>query len=636
MPRTRKPRPNSHVASAARVNSARSVGVPRDNTSAAWQADAWDMLDAVGELEFYREWYANAGSRIDLYVQYEDAEGNKHRVDGETPVGPADALALAALGELFGGEDGQSQMMSSFFSLLSIPGEAWLVGILIDQDTADAPDKWRVVAKEEIKEEGGRWIIDRGDGRPESYRKGKPATPTSPGEDPEVYVARIWRPHPRKWAEATSSVRSALPVLRKIVGLDKKTSADVDSRLAGAGVLLVPTEATFNAPVQGAHPTDPASDPFIDSLIETATAAMSDRSDPASVVPGIARMPGQYIKDVRHVTFWSEFSKGVGDLEERSLRRLATALDVPAEVLMGLADVNHWTGWLIDDNAIKMHIEPNAEVVTHGLTTQYLYPVFQAASSAGVLDPALRRYTIEADTSQLRQRPNLTAQAESAHASITITDAAYAREVGFAEGDLIDLENPLHAAEYQRRVLMQVAQGSNQTLALAALATLGAPIDPALVEALTPAAPGPGAGGMPAAPETPAIESRTPPDAAGPANPAAGASVAASGGPNDPWRVALVLGCEGIVFRAMERAHNRAGKRRGGRKAIPADQIDACLDGAWERVPRVAAMTGVEPDVLLRALDSYTRAVLVAGIDHDPHALAQTLDRMLTGETLAS
>src|SRR5690606_35796674 len=59
----------------------------------------------------------------------------------------------------------------------------------------------------------------------------------------DLYVVRSWRPHPRKAWQADSPTRSSLPVLRELVGLTMAIGAQVDSRLAGAGVFIVPDSA---------------------------------------------------------------------------------------------------------------------------------------------------------------------------------------------------------------------------------------------------------------------------------------------------------------------------------------------------------------------------------------------------------
>ena len=79
------------------------------------------------------------------------------------------------------------------------------------------------------------WFIREGDGK---------RTPI-PAKDA---IIRSYRPHPRYHDQADSPVRSALPILREIALLNQHIGAQARSRLAGAGLLIVPSEVSFAAP----------------------------------------------------------------------------------------------------------------------------------------------------------------------------------------------------------------------------------------------------------------------------------------------------------------------------------------------------------------------------------------------------
>lgn len=582
MPRTRrpqaKPAPTALVSSAAKVLAGRRRNLPRGQIN-NWQNEAWAMLDTVGELEFYRGWLANALSRCTLSVVEVDADDNEIPVTGGLPA--------QALDSLFGGETGQAEMLSSMAGHLAIPGETWLCGLTTPPDDPDGPDMWRVLSKDEVKEEGQQWIIDRGDGEAERYAPD------------EVYITRIWRPHPRKWVEANSNVRSALPILRELVGLSKHVGASIDSRLAGAGILAIPTEMTFAAPPSAEDdPTDASLDPFLAALIDAMVTAMEDRGDVSAVAPLLIRGPGQYLDKIRHITFATPFDEKAQGLRAEAITRLANSLDVPAEVLTGMADVNHWTGWLLDENAIKMHVEPLLSVITSGLTTRYLWPVLQG--DAQTFDPALRRYKIKGETSALRQRPNRSAEAIQMHDTLTITNKALVRETGFSDEDLLDPNTP----EFKQRLLVQMTKkASDPAVAAAIMGALGIDAQVAIPAASAEADTGTG-------------DVAPPPPATAPEN--------ARDVPQQQ-AAALMAASEPLVMRAVERAWNRAGKRGRTRLPVPSADLDAAMMGAWEGVSRAAALLGVDGEALYRVLDSYARSILTTGDRYDPMALSAAL-----------
>jgi hypothetical protein len=584
MPRPRRNQPNSIIASAARVTSRKSKQIPQNAGAEPWQTEVWNLLDSVGELDFYRLWKANLFSRVSLRV-VEVVDGQ----DQEVTSGPAWDAHQA----LVGGDAGEAQLMAGFGSLLSIPGEAWLFGIVApDLTDPETPDQWRVLSNEELTEQGGMWVVDRGDGQPERYRQG------TADQEPEAIAIRVWNPHPRRAVLATSSVRAAIPILRAVRALDQRQGAEIDSRLAANGILVLPQEASFVSAgpnVDPGNPTDPSQNPILAGIIDAAMTAISDRDHPAAVVPSIVQMPGDYIQYVRHITFTGTLDDKIIEKQDSYLGRLAKSLDCPGEVLTGMVDVNHWGMWLLDENNVKAHLEPGCELVVNALTTRYLWAVLQGQAER--LDPALRRFQYRYDTSALRQRPDKSQPAAYLHDKLVITDAALARETGGFGGD--DLLDPT-SDEYRRRLMEQVAAGTAPPNAVTwALQQLGVGVpDPVEATAL------PGAPAALPSPDAPAGDRTLPVTPGAP-------GIAAA---------ALLVPAHLMVTRALERARNRVTNRSrsGALRPVPAEQMDACLAGAWEQLPLVAAAVGVDERRLRDALETYTRTLLAEGRDHNP------------------
>src|SRR6476661_2313022 len=164
MPRPRQPKPNAVIASAAKVVAGRRKNRPQQQGGGGWQAEVWQMLDTVGELEFYRAWVSNALSRVTLSV-VEVIKAD----DGSVSEQPAtDPTALAAMAVLFDGDAGQGEMLSTMGGHIALPGESWLCG-LVEPPEDPTIDQWRILSHDEVVEQGSKWIIDRGDGQPESY-----------------------------------------------------------------------------------------------------------------------------------------------------------------------------------------------------------------------------------------------------------------------------------------------------------------------------------------------------------------------------------------------------------------------------------------------------------------------------------
>ncbi|MEV6399964.1 hypothetical protein AB0M39_35120 [Streptomyces sp. NPDC051907] len=602
-----------------------------------WQRDSWDLYDTVTELRFGVSWIANACSRARLYVGKIDQDGSSEPtpVKAETDEGePVDLQALellAPLEELAGGQVGQSEMLRRLAVHLNVPGESYLVGF-DDPDTGER--RWLVCSSDEIQSTGAGVKI---------------ASPDMPNEfidiDPEQStILRIWRPHPRQAYLADSPILALRQPLRELVDLSSHITASAESRLAGAGVLFVPDELTTPAPEQseGANPIH--ADAFTAALIEAMAAPLKNRDSASAVVPLVVRGPADKGKEIKHLSFSTALDENVQELRESAIRRVATGMDMPPEVLTGMGDSNHWSAWQVEESAIKLHIEPLLGLICDSLTTNFLRPVLKAL---GRTDGD--KYCIWYDTSELTMRPNRAPEALDAHKLGLISDAAARRELGFAD------EDAPTADERMRNVITAVITNAS-SLAPSLLPFLGIKIPEteaaeATAEAVVenPEAALPGAAPANALPSAPSSPSARPPGRAGGQPPAREGStgnrglptrgeleraMTASAARENGWRtrcldmaVRRALSRAGqYLLRATPRAQ-RAQLQQMAPDAIhltlhadPA-QLDAMLQNAYTEFHE---STPDEP-CLHKAVDHYVRALLLAREEHHPGYLERAI-----------
>ncbi|MGJ3558872.1 hypothetical protein ACR6C2_07790 [Streptomyces sp. INA 01156] len=112
-------------------------------------------------------------------------------------------------------------------------------------------------------------------------------------------------------------------------------------------------------------------------------------------------VPADTISDFKLLTFESNFDELALKLREEAIKRFATGLEIPGELLLGMSDTNHWGAWMLTSEAIRMGIEPKLQTVSHALTQQWLRPLLQAE---GIDD--WHRWLVWYDTSSLRVRTN--------------------------------------------------------------------------------------------------------------------------------------------------------------------------------------------------------------------------------------
>lgn len=428
----------------------------KKGSSQGWQSDTWSLFDEIGELWFAATWSANSLSRVRLIAaKLTDTDGEPD------PVTEGPAAELVA--DFAGGAGGQAALLNRLGYHLSLVGDSYIVGrdmTDVDREGEPDPDKriapegppapgdveWQAYSTDEISYDSC-WRVDDGV---------DPYDVTDSG-----VVIRCWRPHPRRWVEAQSPVRSTLPVLRQLRSLTMAIAAQLDSRLAGAGVLFLPQSMVF-APAEG--DTGDGEDPFIRDLIEHMLTPLRDRDSAASIVPLVVKVADEAIGKIQHVTFSSPLDDRAVEQQENALKRFALSQDLPASVILGNEDSNHWTAWLEDEQAVRAHTAPMASAVALALTVGWLQPALEVL---GV--PDARDYVVWYDLTDLIHRPDKSAVALDLHDRFLIGDAAVLRETGF------DPEDAPTPQELARMVLLTLIKSGGDVLPL--LAQLGIRVD---------------------------------------------------------------------------------------------------------------------------------------------------------------
>lgn len=376
-----------------------------------WQQELWGFYDELGEFNYGVEWLASRISRIRLRAGRLDPGIDEPVVISEGT--PSDLIE-----ELAGNPAAQAEMLATLAVHLAIPGESYMVG-----ETVNGVNYWRVRSSDELVYKNNvMWIVDDD----ASVSAGK-AVMRELADD--FLITRVWRPHRRFRYQPTSPALSARSIMRELELVNRHIQAQHLSRLASAGILVMPDEISF--PVREAY--QDADDPFVAEFIDTARQAIQNPGTAAAIVPIPMRVPSDYIDKIRHVDFTLRYDDQILAKRESAIRRLATKLDLPAAVLLGMQDVNHWTAWQLDEDAIKTHIQPTAEIIMHGLTLGYLHPRMRAMGE----DPS--NFMVWYDASELTARPDKSKNAGYVYDQMELSGEALRRETGFTEADKPDV-----------------------------------------------------------------------------------------------------------------------------------------------------------------------------------------------------
>jgi hypothetical protein len=551
----------------------------------AWQTEAWRHYDICGSLRFVANWVGKSLSRAVLEVVELDDAGNPGQVT-------ADATIAALATVPFGNADQRAEAFKLAAIDLFVGGECYLIG---ESGSGGGQDAWWVVTGRQIRRQGDQITVVR------SPRVGGGIHQFRPGID---VIQRVWTPHPNDAMEPDAPTRSSIPDLRELEVLRKREFAELDSRLAGAGLLCIPDGIDLPRGDQ-----DPAgSAGFIELLKRIMAASMRNRDTAEAVVPIIVSGDADAIDKIRHLTFWSDLSDQLLPLRKNAVENLALGLDIPPEVLLGFGSSNHWSAWAISDEAVTLHIAPPANQLAAAYTDAYLAPALAVLGA----DPT--RYAYRMDLSALTVRPNRAADAATGHDRMLLSDQATRRAGAWADADAPDTE------EYIRRLVEKLLLARpDAVLADQKLRELlGLPGGPALAGVTT--------GGTPPAPPEPEPDDQAPPAQPAPSetrpNPQPAPADAAA---------ALIPVARYAVRRALAVAGGRLVPHRQRPEGVPrhrlhlhadpggVDDVTATklLAGAWDDLPDALEGIDVDPRAVVFTLDGLARACLTRGVPLD-------------------
>ncbi|WP_280366160.1 hypothetical protein [Nocardia wallacei] len=414
--------------------------------SQGWAIRAWEMYERCGELHYVCNWLYGSLTQCRLVASEMDPETGR-------PTGETENLrAREIVRDIAGGPTGQAQLLGRTGVFLTVPGEGYVAVIVRSRDGTEM-EEWHLLDRSEITPRGsGQVTLTLDDGTKHEFRSTIDV------------LFRVWRPHPRRAIDADSPVRSALDALGEIVQSTATIRHAGKSRLIGNKILMVPAEMSLPRalPAPTAAPVDPDAPalpptpaPMVRAtaqdlqnlLFEVAEAASEDPDAAAAYLPIVATVAGEYTDKVKLVDLHSDINAEQLKIRDSAIRRLALSLDIPAEVLLGLSDMNHWNAWAMQEDTVKTHIVPLLEIIADAVTTALFRPILEAEG----LDPD--KYVVWFDTTKLTQDPDRKNEALDANERGALTNPALLKHLGFTEDDGYDLDTPDGWKQFARDVV---------------------------------------------------------------------------------------------------------------------------------------------------------------------------------------
>lgn len=312
-------------------------------------AGLYGLRAQLGQVRSALEFKSMAASKVEYYVAVQDDPG-------DSPEKTDDAQVVEAYDRLRGLTGGFPEFVGEFATHLDTAGEGYLVGFGEgDADSSLDKDDWDVVSPVEYNE-----------ARAGGYqRRDSSAIPKISDDD---FVLRVWRPSPMRRQDPDSPLRGVQTECEQYILYRGMLTSLGRSRLI-APIVDMPDDWSFPPKANG----DP-SESLMDLVFEAADAAVNDVDSASRIVPIFVQRSASSQGQINVTWLAQDLPEWVPLLMEKILRQIATGLDLPADILLGLADVNHWNAWLSEDSAKLDYVDPLVLLILDSLTRGYLRP----------------------------------------------------------------------------------------------------------------------------------------------------------------------------------------------------------------------------------------------------------------------
>ncbi len=383
-----------------------------------WQKQVFEFYDLVGEAWYPAQFYARMLSRVRLFVGRRKLNDEVEEIKiTEFPE------AHEILRRVRDPSGGQSLWKAQYGLLHFLVGDGNLVASLDD----DGNERWEYLSVAEFvpgdKERGRKTYIRKMPGGED--RKLYAAEPKAQLTANTVRAWRLWNSHPLHSWMSDAPMRATIGQFRLLMLLDKAAEAQALSRIVGSGLLVVDDRITIPAMDSQAADDSVEDDPFMKLLTEYIVRPIGDPGSASAVAPLVARASipeGVRIEDLIALIQLHDPNQ-TADWHmriEKTIARIAIGLDMPPEEFLGLAQANHWTGWVITEEKWKAHGEPVTIRLCEDLTSAYFRP---ACLAAGISDDLIVWY----DPAQVVVHPDRGKDAQAVHEAGELSGTALRR-----------------------------------------------------------------------------------------------------------------------------------------------------------------------------------------------------------------
>jgi hypothetical protein len=523
--------PRTLQASAQRIklNDGRDIEQLRRRAGVQWQRRAWEYFDIIAEIKYAFGLLGNVTGRARLYPAYivdpHQPPVQLQNVAEEQGLPPEFVEACeSVLQRVTSSTGGMATLLRDAALNLCVAGECYLVQVP-ERIGSGEPETWDIRSVDEVvvSPDGKVRLKQRADARQQELIE----------LPPTAFVGRIWRGHPRWSQQADSSMIGVLQPCEDLLLFSHAARATGQSRL-NAGAMFIPDGLSAAAmpaepdPALLGEPEPPVEDhdEFEEELIAAMTTPIADPDSAAAVVPLLIRGPAELGEKIKLFNFERSFDPVLAERADRALDRIMQGIDVPKDVVTGLANVKYSNAIQIDKSLYKAHVEPLLLMICDAITMVYFR---QALTAMEQPEELVHRVTIWYDPSDIVLQANPEELADNGFDRYLISAAAWRRSHGFTEDDKPEgdelarrmiVEKGVLSPELTEAVLQQIAPALFGVMRQAHQEQTGSPLPPEVQQALgappseaAPPAPPPPGGAVPTSLPNPVPEPGAPPPA---------------------------------------------------------------------------------------------------------------------------
>lgn len=433
------PRPLTAAAATIKIGDKDEYeALSKRRANSEWQSHCWEYYDLIGEIKYAVRLIGAVISRIRLYGAFVTDDDM-----APSPIGKSDQIdedlrndVLNAIKLLSSGPGGMGGLLSAAAKNLFVAGECYLVQQPARPGSAFSRETWQIRSVDEL--------IPVKDAKTETYKIKKSRDAKKDSEfislRPGTYIARIWSMHPRFADEADSSMRGLIELMDELLLLNKDARATIKSRL-NAGILLLPDDLSNISQIDGVtiiegeeiqdeSPDD--TEDFEEELQVAMLTPISDEGSASAVVPLIIRGPAEALDKVKHFTTSRAFDAHHSQRADKVLDRILAGLDIPKELVAGIADSKYANATVVEESLLKDHIEPMILQIVDSLTTVFLRPVLRAK---GWSESEIANVVLWYDPSAITTKPSKAEAADRGYQNRTLSAKAWRKANGFVETD---------------------------------------------------------------------------------------------------------------------------------------------------------------------------------------------------------